>query len=124
MFATEPRKLFIIDGLGALLSAFLLGVVLVRFESIFGIPASALYLLASFPLGFVMYDAISYRIKGRTAALLKGIAILNLLYCGLSLSLALYHSETITMLGWAYILGEVGIIILLAILEIRASHSL
>lgn len=43
----NPKKLFQIDGLGAILSAILLGIILVRFERFFGIPVSTLYFLAS-----------------------------------------------------------------------------
>ena len=35
---TNPKKLFFIDGCGAILSAFLLGIVLVRFEKYIGMP--------------------------------------------------------------------------------------
>ncbi|MEM6633615.1 MAG: hypothetical protein AAF694_28335 [Bacteroidota bacterium] len=56
----SPKKLLIIDGLGALLSAFLLGVVLVRFESQVGMPRNSLYVLAAFPCIFAIYDLISY----------------------------------------------------------------
>jgi hypothetical protein len=51
---TNPKKLFLIDGLGALLSAILLGVVLVQLEYLFGIPKSTLYFLASLPCLFTI----------------------------------------------------------------------
>lgn len=57
----EPKQLFLIDGLGAILSAILLGLVLVRFERIFGIPSSTLYFLAIIPIFFAIYDFLSYR---------------------------------------------------------------
>ena len=58
--AAVPRKLFIIDGLGALMSTFFLAIVLLKLEVYFGIPPSALYFLAVFPLIFVLYDLFSY----------------------------------------------------------------
>ena len=48
----NPKKLFLIDGFGAIISAFLLGVVLVKFEEKIGVPVSVLYLLATIPLFF------------------------------------------------------------------------
>ena len=95
-----PKKLLLIDGLGAILSAFLGGVILVKFEIIFGIPTSVLYVLSIIPILFVIYDFIGYRTKHQnTGFFLKGIAILNLMYCFLSLSLTLYHFKTISKIG-------------------------
>ena len=37
-----PKKLFLIDGIGAVLSAFLLGVVLVKLQSLIGMPTNHL----------------------------------------------------------------------------------
>ena len=122
---SNPKKLFLIDGAGALLSAFLLGVVLVRFESIFGIPSSTLYFLAALPVLFAAYDLYAYRTKNaKFAQLLKGIALINVMYCCLSIGFACYHTETITLFGWAYIIGEVLIVISLAILELRIAKRL
>jgi len=113
------------DGIGAILSAFLLGVVLVRFESIFGIPYSTLYLLASIPIFFAIYDFLSYRMDHvKTDRFLMGIAVMNLLYCCLSIGFAIYHKHTITGLGWTYIIVEVLIITALAIFEIRIARKL
>ncbi|MEL6140721.1 MAG: hypothetical protein AAFU67_03805, partial [Bacteroidota bacterium] len=39
---THPKQLFLIDGLGATLTAICLGVVLTRLESLFGMPRTIL----------------------------------------------------------------------------------
>ncbi|QCK16135.1 hypothetical protein [Mangrovivirga cuniculi] len=122
---SNPKQLFLLDGSGAILSAFLLGVVLVQFETIFGIPASTLYFLAAIPVFFALYDIISYRKDlAKTANLLKGIAVMNLHYCCLSIGLAAYHQDTITLFGWAYIISEVLIVITLSIIEIKVAKRL
>lgn len=121
----EPRQLFLIDGLGAILSAILLGVILVRFERIFGIPASTLYFLAILPIFFAIYDFLSYRKDTiKIGRLLKGIANMNLLYCCLSIGFAIYHTNTLTILGWTYILVEISIVIPLAIIELQIANRL
>lgn len=121
----NPKKLFFIDGLGAMLSAFILGVILVKFEIIFGIPASILYVLASIPILFAIYDFINYRKKHPNIGYhLKGIAILNLMYCFLSLGLTLYHYKTVSKLGWAYILIEIAIVLFLASIEFKVGEKL
>ncbi|WP_020535928.1 hypothetical protein [Lewinella cohaerens] len=121
---SDPRKLFLVDGLGAMLSAFLLGVVLVEFEEYFGIPRPTLYTLALLPCLFASYDFFCYQKKNRNIApLLKGIALLNISYCLLSIGLAIYHYERITYLAWGYILIEVLIVMTLAMIELKVSDS-
>lgn len=121
----NPKKLFLIDGFGAILSTFMLGVILVRFEVLFGIPSSALYSLATIPLFFIVYDIYSFKQEhSKTGVLLKGIAILNLLYCCISFGFAFYHFHLITYIGWLYILIEIIIILLLAFIEFKTGRKL
>lgn len=122
---THPRQLFLVDGAGALLSAFMLGVVLVAFQSYVGIPVSTLYVLAAVPVAFAIFDLVSY-FQGahRSGLLLRTIAVLNLLYCCLSLGFAYHHSVTVTLLGWVYILGEVAIVAALAFFELTVAGRL
>ena len=123
LFPLTTRKLFLIDALGALVSAFLLGIVLVYFESSFGIPAKVLYLLAAFPVLFAVYDLICYaRLKTNLPGFLTAIALANLGYCLLSLIMAALHYESITLLGWLYIVGEVLLVVGLAILELKVAQ--
>ena len=117
---SNPRILFLVDGLGAILSAFMLGVVWVRWENIFGIPPTSLYLLALLPCLFAGYDFYCYQKKsGNVGAYLQGIGFLNLAYCVLSMGLAIYHYEQLTYFGWIYILIEIVIVVLLSLLEIN-----
>ena len=118
------KKLFLLDAAGALLSAFLLGVVLVRLESFFGIPRSTLYFLAALPVVFAMYDFYCYyKVEGSLEKYLKGIAVVNLFYCGISLLLALYHIEYITIYGWVYIIVEIIIVMALALYELKVANA-
>jgi len=121
----NPKKLFLIDGFGAIISAILLGVVLVRFERIFGIPSSVLYYLAIIPIFFVVYDTYCHQKEHlKTGLLLKGIAVLNLIYCCVSIGLVSYHFNTITNLGWAYIIIEIIIVSFLAMIEFRVGRKI
>ncbi|MFY0607100.1 MAG: hypothetical protein JXR10_10310 [Cyclobacteriaceae bacterium] len=120
----NPRKLFKIDGFGAILSALLLGVVLVRLESIFGIPEATLYFLASLPCLFAVYDFYCYyKFDLNPRPFLKGIAMTNFVYCCISIGAAVFHIETITYLGWIYILAEIVIVSTLAYVELRVALS-
>ncbi|NND34978.1 MAG: hypothetical protein HKN76_20500 [Saprospiraceae bacterium] len=124
-FERQPQSLFLIDGLGALLSAFLLGVVLVRLEAVFGIPPSALYFLAAWPILFSIYDYYCYRKDpDKLGVYLRGIAVMNLLYCCLSIGLACYHQDVIALFGWMFFILEVAIVITLSLLELRVAKEL
>ena len=120
----NPKKLFLIDGFGAILSAFLLGVVLVKFEEIFGIPTSVLYFLATIPIFFVIYDVFCYQKHLKIGLLLKGIAVLNMLYCCVSIGLISYHFSSITILGWTYIIVEIILVSFLAMIEFRVGKRI
>ena len=121
----NPRTLFIIDGFGALLSAFLLGVVLTRFESAFGMPRKVLYFLAFLPCIFAIYDFSCYlRIRGNWGRFLRAIAIANLIYCGISIGFVWHHYQKLTNLGLIYFLTELAIVLLLAGIELRTAASL
>lgn len=121
----NPKKLFLFDSLGAITSVFMLGYVLVKLESVFGIPQTTLYFLASIPFAFVVYDIFCYlRVKKSIWLYLKGIAYMNIFYCCVSIGLAFYHYEEITYLGWVYLIFEVLIVITISYLEIKIATKL
>ena len=123
--ATAPRPLFLGDGCGALLSAFLLGVVVVRFERFFGIPTGVLHFLSVLPLGVALYDWGVYYLRPRSwGPWLRGNALINAAYCFLSLGLAFTHRAQLTPWGWGYLLGEVLLVLTLALLEWRVAELL
>lgn len=121
----SAKQLFLIDGLGALLSAFLLGVVLVKFENVFGMPRNTLYILAFLPCLFAIYDLYCYlKIKKNHAPFLKGIAIANLSYCVISIGFAFHHYEQLTTLGWTYFILEIVVVVIIAIIELKAAKNI
>jgi hypothetical protein len=120
----KPKTLFVLDAIGALVSAFLLGVVLVQYQAVFGIPIHVLHILAVFPCLFAMYDVGCLIAKPTNiGAYLKGIAFMNLGYVVLSLSLAFIHQDAITLFGWMYLFGEVAIVSLVAMVELRVGFT-
>ena len=112
------RQLLLIDLVGALVSAFLLGVVLPISQALFGIPLSVLYTLAAVPVGFALLDwySLGRSSEGKVRGL-RLIALLNGGYCGLSLVLGWWHRGQLTALGWGYLTGEVLVVLALAFLE-------
>lgn len=120
----HPRKLFLIDGLGALLSSLLLGVVLVKLEPVFGMPKNVLAILALLALLFAVYSLVVYWIFPtwwRPA--LRVIAVVNLLYCCVTLGLVYAYREVVTSWGVLYFVLEVLVIAGLATKEWKTASQ-
>ncbi len=117
--AFSTRQLFLIDGLGAVLTATLLSQVLVRWQTLFGVPAAVLYALAGVAACFAVYSLGCYLLlREGHARYLRAIAIANTAYCLVTLGLLAYLPD-ISWLGIAYFTGEIIIILLLVNLEFR-----
>ena len=116
-----PKKLFLIDGAGALTSAFFLGIILVHFNSLFGMPVPVLYILALLACVFAVYSlSCFFLLKRNWRTFLLPIAIINALYCCLTLALVIYFFSQLTTLGILYFVGEILIIIGLVSVEFSA----
>jgi hypothetical protein len=119
----KTRKLLLIDGIGAIVSSFLL-VIVARNETWFGMPSMTAYGLALLAFLFATYSLVSYRFSGQKwKTYLRLIASVNIGYCLLTLSLLLWYVEQIKILGWAYFLGEISIVMTLAIFELKATKK-
>lgn len=118
--SSTPKNLFLLDCLGALLSAFLLGVALPCFQPIFGMPRQVLYGLAALACLFAIYSFWNYRwFKENWRLYLRGIAIVNLLYCGLTAFLTFYFRQELTKWGLLYFLLEMVVIMVVVMLEFK-----
>lgn len=118
------KKLFLIDGIGAVLSAFLLGIILVRFEHVFGMPRRALYFLSVFPCIFALYDLTCYLLNSeKSKVLLKIIAFLNIAYCFISIPFIFKYYQNLTYLGLIYFILELAILILLISIELKIAFD-
>jgi hypothetical protein len=79
MNSINPKKLFLIDSLGGLVSAFMLGVVLARFEDTFGMPPMVLYVLAFLASLFFAYSFFCFiHVTEHWRSYMKVIAVANL----------------------------------------------
>ena len=118
----QPKKIFLLDGVGALVSAFFLGVVLVRFENLIGMPLNVLYLLAIIPCFFAVYSFYCHFVlKNNWSVFLKIIAVANLSYCILTIGLLFVYYQSLSVLGLLYFLVEQMLIGILIALELKAS---
>ena len=122
-FENQPKHIFLIDGLGAALSALLLVLLIGRFDSFFGMPKPVIDNLSLLPIAFSVYSLSGYFWNPKHwQVLLKMIAVANILYCCLSLGLVIYHFEHLTIYGILYFLIEKIIVMTLAFVEWKLSN--
>jgi len=118
---TNSNKLFLIDSLGALISAFFLGVILVRFEETFGMPITVLYILSLVACVFTIYSiCCCLLLVSNWRPYLKGITIANMIYCCFTIGLVFYFYQKLTFFGLIYFLVELVVLICVIIIEIIA----
>lgn len=118
--AINPKNLFFIDSLGAMLSVILLGVVLPSFQPIFGMPEKVLSNLAAVAVVFNIYSFLCYvRVTTRWRLFLGIIAVANTLYCLSTLLLTFYYFNELTIIGVAYFVLEIPVIGGLAYIEFK-----
>ena len=116
----NPVKLFAIDGLGALLTAFFLFAILKTSSAYFGMAKPTLSFLSIIALSFSVYSFACYFLANKNwQPFLLTIGILNALYCCLTLGLIVYNYSQLTLLGISYFLTEISIICGLIYLEIN-----
>ena len=116
------RKIFLIDSIGALLSAVLLGLVFVHYHSLIGMPIHILRVLAGVVVLFMIYSFSCYYINPVNAKTrLRTIAIANLLYCVTTLILMGVYFDELTLLGFTYFILEILVIAFLARFEFKST---
>ena len=118
--ATNPKKLMLIDSIGAFISATLLFIILSFFKEEFGLPKNILYLLFGMACLFFIYSICCfYLVDKRWRIFLSIIAVVNLLYCLLTAILLIIYFNSVTTLGYIYFVLEILIIYCLAYIEIK-----
>lgn len=124
-FAANPRRLFLLDAIGAFITAGLLGLVLPNLHPYVGMPVTVLYGLAALACGFGIYSiCCSLMLKAGFGPYLLLIALANSAYCCLTLGLICYYYKVLTVLGISYFLLEIAIIIVLILIELRVIQRL
>jgi len=117
-FAKKPRNLFLTDSLGALLTTFLLFVVLRNFPEHFGMPKLVLTYLSGIAACLCLYSTVCfYFLKDNWTPFIRGISIANLLYCMLTMGLLFIYFPQLTIIGLLYFLMEIVIILGLVFIE-------
>lgn len=111
------QQVFLIDGIGAMLSAVLLWVIY-SCKSIFTIPESMFLLLIFFPVLFACYSLGCAWVRPVKWKLFLSIVMTgNLLYIFYSLCLAILYFEELNIPGLIYFLSETFVILAVVYFE-------
>ena len=123
-FINKPKAIFLVDSIGAFLSAFCLLIISRFYGNYFGINPSTLQLLTILPIVFCIYSACCYLliIRGYKPFILI-IAIANFLYCLITMVLIFTHYSELTILGLSYFILELMIIGIIVYLEFDISSK-
>ncbi len=116
--ASNPKRIFLIDSLGAFFTAFLLSTILTRLEEEFGMPRKVLIPLSILACVYAIYSLGCYfLVDGKWRPFLRVIAAANLLYCCITIGFLIVFHQSLTILGFVYFIGEIIIISGLAFIE-------
>lgn len=121
MIKINPRKLILIDAIGAILSSIIIVFGLIYLDDILGMPKNILRLLAVIPIFYFIYSLICYLKIEKLNNFLKIIALANLCYCLLTLTFVFYHFTKLTIFEIFYFISEIIVIIILSIIELKTS---
>jgi hypothetical protein len=117
---SNPRRIFLVDGLGALTSALLLFFLLRPFHVEVGMPREVLSGLSAGAVVLFVYSMSCFLfLKGNVTRFLRIIAFANLMYCFATLLLVGLYFGELSLLGVAYFIGEVFLIGALVFIEMR-----
>ncbi len=115
----NQKNIFLLDGIGAILSACFTGLILVRYSLFLGINVSLLQSLAMLPAAYALYSLSCYFFVPKIRPwMLITIISANLFYCLISAALILFR-ERITSLGKTFLTAEIVIILLVVYVEIK-----
>jgi hypothetical protein len=122
LFAEKQKTLFLIDSIGAFLTAFFLFVIRVQFNEYFGMPETVLTYLSVIAICFCIYSAACFLfLKEHLSIFIRLIGIANLLYCALTIGLLFRHNPSLTILGTIYFIIEIVIICILSYIELKVA---
>lgn len=118
------KRLFLVDGVGALLSATLIGGVLASFPEVVGAPRKELLLLALPAVVFAIYSFSCYQWSGtRWRSFLRVIGWANIAYCLLTITFMYVYFESLTLAGMVYFVLEIVVVLELVSIELRAANG-
>lgn len=119
-----PKKLFLMDGLGAFTSAFFIGIILRDYLNNVGLSSSLLIVLALIAVAFSVYSISCYFfVKNHWRKCLRIIALSNFLYLLFTANLVIKNYDSISTIGLIYFSLELSVLSILIYLELISSSN-
>jgi hypothetical protein len=120
----SPRALFLVDGVGALVTALLVGVVLPTLGELIGMPRPILRALALTAAVYAAYSLTCAAMRPtRWPACLRAIALANVGYCLVTAAVLGRFAAALHVLDWLYFVGEIVLVGALATWELRVARA-
>lgn len=125
MKSIGARTWFIIDAIGAALSAIMLGLMLPYYQRFLAIPNGILEILVLPPVLFLLFDLVVLFLKpNQLKPYLFVVALFNAAYVLLSLILLGLHAADIQLFAFLYFAGELLIVGWMAYQEMTCAKRL
>ncbi|MFK8039500.1 MAG: hypothetical protein AB8B74_14500 [Crocinitomicaceae bacterium] len=113
-----PKKIFILDGIGGLLTTLSFLAIILFFSSYFGLPNKILAVFASFGAVYGIFSfSVAFKAK-KWISFLKTIVIANLMYGAITITTLLLYKELITKIELTYFCVEILVLSILIWLEL------
>lgn len=120
----NKRTVFLLDGIGAALSALSTGIVLPNFSNQLGIPPKTLYLLTTFPLLYFFFSLSCYFLVQEIRKWMLGAILLgNGLYCIISVGIIVF-SPNMNTYGTLVLTLEILVVIVVMWIEFTIYRSI
>ncbi len=117
------RGILLLDGLGALVTAGSVGLLLPALEPWIGVPAAALHVLGAVAVALATFSLSRHFTRRTTPGALRFIALANLSYCAFTVGLLVWLWPAPTAWALAYFGGEIAIVALLASRELALARK-
>lgn len=122
----NPKKLLLIDAIGAILSSTIINLGIFCFNDLVEMPKKTMVVLAIIPVLYFLYSIINYFSGNNNEKLsrqLKVIAYANFGYCLLTLTIILFYWSKLTALELTYFSLEIIVLIILSIIELEIAKN-
>jgi hypothetical protein len=120
----NPKTIFLLDGLGAMMTGVSIILIKTFFVDYFGMSSDALIYLATIAWGLALYSMTCYfALDDNWRPFLRPLLIANVFYCFLTSWLLIAFAKTLTIFGYAYFLSEMVLISALVYVEVQISRS-
>ena len=119
--AAKPRRLVLVDAIGALVTAVVVGLVLPPLHRDIGISRGALQALGALATMFTIMSWGAFFLVPHPRSYLRAIGIANLGYVAVTGVVLVAAHDTVTGIGLAYFLVEGALVVALAALELAVA---